>query len=234
MIATRAWPAYEGPDWRCWNEQFPVPLQAQRTRSEGWRPPIQRARPVSKVAIIYFSGYGHTARQAEAVQRGAEAAGAEVMIVRIPQDGNLPAEALDAIEAADAIVYGSPTYMGGVPWQFKRFADDSSKQWSLQLWKDKLAAGFTNSASLNGDKFSTMTYFWTLSQQHGQLWLGPGLLPSNKLASGHGDTNWAGGFGGAYAISPSDSSPDQAPFPGDLETAHVLGERVAKFADRLA
>lgn len=189
---------------------------------------------MSKIAIVYFSGYGHTVRQAEAVQRGAEGAGAEVTMIRIPQDGDLPAETLETIGTADAIVYGSPTYMGGVPWQFKRFADASSKPWFGQLWKDKLAAGFTNSASLNGDKFSTMSYFWTLSQQHGQLWVGPGILPSNKLASGGGDTNWAGGFGGAYAISPSDSTPEQAPFPGDLETARILGERVARFADRLA
>ncbi|MDQ1199057.1 flavodoxin family protein [Agrobacterium sp. SORGH_AS 787] len=189
---------------------------------------------MTKIAIVYFSGYGHTARQAEAVQRGVEGAGTEALIVRIPQDGEVPTETLEAIGSADAIIYGSPTYMGGVPWQFKRFADASSKTWFGQSWKDKLAAGFTNSASLNGDKFSTMTYFWTLSQQHGQLWVGPGLLPSNKLASTNEDTNWAGGFGGAYAISPSDSSPEQAPFAGDLETARILGERVATFAARLA
>ncbi len=44
--------------------------------------------------------------------------------------------------------------MGSVSWQFKKFADASSKAWFTMAWKDKLAAGFTNSATLNGDKFS--------------------------------------------------------------------------------
>ena len=68
------------------------------------------------------------------------------------------------LAAADAIVFGSPTYMGGVSWQFKKFADASSKPWYVQAWRNKLAAGFTNSATLNGDKFSSLQYLFTLSQ----------------------------------------------------------------------
>jgi hypothetical protein len=94
----------------------------------------------------------------------------------------------------------------------------------------KLAAGFTNSASLNGDKFSTIEYFWTLSQQHGQVWIGTGLLPANKKESGPTDVNWTAGFAGALAVSPADASPDEAPRSGDLETAKHLGKRVADFA----
>lgn len=106
--------------------------------------------------IIYYSGYGHTAKQAEAVQQGvAEVKGAQVNVYRIDKDGNLPEASLDAIAKADAVIYGSPTYMGGPAWQSKKFADASSKPWFSQAWKDKIAGGFTNSAALNGDKFST-------------------------------------------------------------------------------
>ena len=70
----------------------------------------------------------------------------------IDAEGNLPAGGWETLAAADAIVFGSPTYMGNVSWQFKSFADASSKPWYGQAWKDKLAAGFTNSASINGDK----------------------------------------------------------------------------------
>jgi NAD(P)H dehydrogenase (quinone) len=105
--------------------------------------------------------------------------------------------------------------------------------WFSSAWKDKIAAGFTNSASVNGDKFSTIAYFFTLSQQHGQIWIGTGLLPSNKKEHGPDDVNWTAGSAGALAISPSDASPDEAPRSGDLETARLLGERVAQFAVKL-
>ena len=115
----------------------------------------------------------------------------------------------------------SPTYMGGPAWQFKKFADASSRPWLSQAWRDKVAAGFSNSASVNGDKFSTIEYFWTLSQQHGQIWIGTVLLPSNTKAHGPADVNWAAGFGGTIAVSPSDASPEEAPRAGDLETARA-------------
>ncbi len=189
---------------------------------------------MAKIGIVYFSGYGHTAKQAEAVREGAaEVAGTEVAVFEIGKDGNLAEGAWDALAAQDAIIYGSPTYMGGPAWQFKKFADDSSKVWFTQGWKDRLAAGFTNSASVNGDKGSTIAYLITFAQQHGQLWVGTGVMPSNTKAHGPDDVNWTGGFSGALAISPSDAAPEEAPRKGDLETARRLGARVAAFALRL-
>lgn len=189
---------------------------------------------MAKIAIVYFSGYGHTAKQADAVREGVESiSGATASVYRINEAGDLAPGVVEELSQADAIIYGSPTYMGGPAWQFKKFADESSKQWFSQDWKNKLAAGFTNSASLNGDKFSTIEYFWTLSQQHGQVWIGTGLLPANKKESGPTDVNWTAGFAGALAVSPADASPDEAPRSGDLETAKHLGRRVADFAARL-
>lgn len=186
---------------------------------------------MTKVAIVYFSGYGHTARQAEAVKQGAASvAGVSVTDFRINENGDLPEGAWESLAQQDAIVFGSPTYMGGPAWQFKKFADASSKPWFTQAWKDKIAAGFTNSASTNGDKFSTISYFFTLSQQHGQIWIGTGLMPANTKANGPDDVNWTAGFAGALAISPSDASADEAPRKGDLETARLLGKRVAEFS----
>jgi len=186
---------------------------------------------MAKVAIIFFSGYGHTAKQAEAVIAGAQGVnGTEVNSIQIPADGNLDDSVWDTLAAADAIVFGSPTYMGGPAWQFKKFADESSKPWFALAWKDKIAGGFTNSASVNGDKSSTLNYFFTLSQQHGQIWLGTGLLPSNTKAHGPEDVNWTAGSSGAMAISPSDASPEEAPRTGDLETARLYGARIAEYA----
>ncbi|MDR3518202.1 MAG: flavodoxin family protein [Azospirillaceae bacterium] len=186
---------------------------------------------MAKIAIVYFSGYQHTRKQAEAVHQGAvDVAGTEATLLAIDAEGNLPAEAWDTLAAADAIIYGSPTYMGGPAWQFKKFADASSKAWFTQEWKDKIAAGFTNSASLNGDKSATIIYLITLAMQHSQIWIGTGLMPSNKKDAQRNDVNYLGGFSGALAQSPSDSSPDEAPGPGDLETARLLGQRVTEYA----
>lgn len=183
-----------------------------------------------KIAIVYFSGYGHTKKQAEAVHHGAASVnGATVSVFEVNKDGGLADGSWEALAAQDAIIYGSPTYMGGPAWQFKKFADDSSKSWFTAAWKDKIAAGFTNSASVNGDKFSTIMYFFTLSQQHGQIWVGTGLFPANKKENGPNDVNWTAGFAGALAVSPSDASPDEAPRAGDLETAKLLGKRVAEY-----
>ncbi len=179
---------------------------------------------MAKVIVVYHSGYGHTQRMAEAV-----AAGAGATLLPIDAAGNLPADGWDTLNAADAIIMGSPTYMGSVSWQFKKFADESSKPWFTQQWQDKVFAGFTNSASLSGDKLSTLHYMFTLAMQHSAIWVGTGLMPSNTKAAQRNDVNYIGSFSGAMAQSPSDSSPDEMP-PGDLETARLFGKRVAEVA----
>ena len=182
---------------------------------------------MAKTVIVYHSGYGHTTRMAEAV---AEGAGAE--LIAIDAEGNLPAGGWESLQAADAIIFGSPTYMGTVSWQFKKFADASSKQWFTQQWKDKLFAGFTNSATMNGDKHSTLHYLFTLAMQHSGIWVGTGLMPSNSKAAQRNDINYVGSFVGAMAQSPSDSSPAEM-LEGDLETAKLFGKRVADTAAKI-
>jgi len=185
---------------------------------------------MASIAIVYHSGYGHTQRQAQAV---AEGAGANARLIAIDAEGNLSDADWQAVGAADAIVFGSPTYMGGPSWQFKKFADASSKAWFTQAWKNKLFAGFTNSASTNGDKASTLSYFTTLAMQHGGLWVGTGMMPSNAKAATRNDVNWIGSSAGAMAVSPSDASVAEM-LPGDLETARQFGKRVADVAAKWA
>ncbi len=179
-----------------------------------------------KVVVIYHSGYGHTQRMAQAVAEGADAE-----LVAIDADGNLPEGGWETLDAADALIMGSPTYMGSVSWQFKKFADASSRTWYAQAWKDKLFAGFTNSASMDGDKMSTLNYLFTLAMQHGGIWVSQGVLPSNSKAAQRNDTNYLGAYSGAMAQSPSDAGASEM-FPGDLETARNFGRRVADVAGR--
>jgi multimeric flavodoxin WrbA len=181
---------------------------------------------MANVVVVYHSGYGHTQRLAQAVAEGAGAP-----LIAIDAEGNLPDGAWDQLAQADAIVFGSPTYMGGPSWQFKKFADASSKPWFGQAWKDKMFAGFTNSASMNGDKFSTLTYFFTLAMQHGGVWVGNGMMPSNAKAAQRNDINYLGTFSGAVSQSPADASVQEM-LPGDLETGKQFGKRVAAAAAR--
>ena len=183
---------------------------------------------MAQIAVVYHSGYGHTQRLAQAV---AEGAGAQ--LVAIDAEGNLPEGGWETLAAASAIIFGSPTYMAGPSWQFKKFADASSKPWFSQAWKDKLFAGFTNSASTNGDKQVTLDYLFHLAMQHGGIWVGNGMLPANAKASTRNDLNWIGAYSGAMAQSPSDASAAEM-LPGDLDTGKRLGQRVAQIAAKLS
>jgi multimeric flavodoxin WrbA len=183
---------------------------------------------MSKIVIVYHSGYGHTKKIAEAVASTSGAA-----LLAIDAEGNLPDGGWEQLAAASMIVFGAPTYMGAASWQFKKFADASSKPWFTQVWKDKLAAGFTNSATLNGDKLSTLNYFFTLSQQHGMLWVGTGMHPKNAKAHTRDDINNLGGYSGLITATPSDASVDEM-VPGDIATAKAFGQRLAEATAKLA
>ena len=177
---------------------------------------------MSNIVIVYHSGYGHTQKVAEAVAQGSGGT-----LLAIDAEGNLPEGGWEQLQAARAIVFGTPTYMGGPSWQFKKFADASSKPWFGQAWKNKLAAAFTNSASMNGDKLSTLHYLFTLSQQHSMLWVGTGMMPSNSKAATRDDINYVGSFSGLMTATPSDASVDEM-VPGDIATAKAFGARVAE------
>jgi multimeric flavodoxin WrbA len=99
----------------------------------------------------------------------------------------------------------------------------------VQAWKDKLAAGFTNSAGLNGDKLATLNSLFGLAMQHGMIWVSQGLMPSNSKATTRSDINNLVSYSGAMAQSPSDAGAEAIP-SGDLDTARLFGQRVADVA----
>ena len=188
--------------------------------------PVPRHPMSSSIVIVFHSGYGHTAKVAEAI---AETSGAALL--PISAEGSLPEGGWEQLAAAKLIVFGSPTYMGSVSWQFKKFADASSKPWFGQAWKDKLFAGFTNSASMNGDKHSTLHYLMTLAMQHGGLWVGTGMMPSNNKAATRDSLNYLASSAGLMTATPSDASVSEM-VPGDMATAMAFGERLKAVVGR--
>ncbi|HEX4847446.1 MAG TPA: flavodoxin family protein [Novosphingobium sp.] len=182
---------------------------------------------MAQTVVIYHSGYGHTKVVAEAV-----AAGAQGQLIAISPEGDISEDDWAALDAADAIVFGAPTYMGSASWQFKKFSDATSKRWFTRDWADKVFGGFTNSASPSGDKQVTLIQMQTLASQHGGIWVSLGLAPSNHKAATAADVNNLGGSVGLLVRSPSDASVDEV-HSGDLETARLYGTRVAGIAARL-
>lgn len=184
------------------------------------------SRPIQKIAIVYHSGYGHTQRQAEAVAAGArQVAGAQIALIPVAE-----AEArIEELNAADAIIFGAPTYLGSASAAFKGFMEYSAKIWFAQGWKDKLAAGFTTSGSQSGDKLGTLSQLSIFAAQHGMIWVGLDLLPGNNTSKGSvDDLNRLGSWLGAMAQANGDEGPDVAPISSDLATASHLGKRVAQ------
>lgn len=184
--------------------------------------------PTIHVAIAYHSGFGHTARQAEAVARGAASvSGVEAELHSVAE---LSDELWAALDRADAIIFGAPTYMGSPSAVFKAFAEGTSKIFADNMrWKDKIAAGFTNSQTINGDKLNTLVDFVILAAQHGMHWVNLGLYAGWDSSTGSiEDRNRLGSWLGAMAQSNVDASPEIAPPMSDLETAEALGHRVAQ------
>lgn len=188
---------------------------------------------MTTISIIYFSGSGHTTKLAEAVTKGAASvADVQTNLIAITGDdivkGRYKNDAVFAqLDASDAIIFGSATYMGGPAAQFKAFADATGAKWFTSAWRDKLASGFSVSSSPSGDKFSTLQYFHTLAMQHGMIWVGLGEMPMQPNG-----VNRLGGFSGAIAQA-GQESPDVAPNAADKLTGELLGKRVATLAAKL-
>lgn len=182
------------------------------------------------VGIVYFSNTGVTGRLILAAKKKVEALGHQVVIHQIIGkeivEGRFDNETLmESLHKCNAIIFGSPTYMGNVSAQFKAFADATSDFWQTQTWAGKVAAGITSGSGLNGDQSSTLQYFTTLASQHGMIWVG---LDAPFSDSDKG-VNRLGCHLGVVACSP-DGSVNEV----DIKSAGYLAHRVVSIANRLA
>ncbi len=170
------------------------------------------------VVVVFHSGYGHTEQVAEHIQMG-------IQTVAGVQAHLMPVAGVnwDVLANADAIIFGAPTYMGSVSAAFKQFMDDSSKVWFRMGWLDKLAAGFTNSGALNGDKQVALQQLQTFACQHGMLWLS---FPDQPTGIGAEDINRLGSHSGLMTQS-DNMEPELTPPAGDRRTAELFGAHIA-------
>jgi len=182
------------------------------------------------VGVAYTSGYGHTRELANAVAQGVTSVPDTLVemidVAAITDDG------WRILDRCDAIIFGSPTYMGSASGAFHTFAEATSVRWMTRAWQDKIAAGFTNSGSMSGDKLHTLQYFSMLAAQHGMHWISLGLMPGwNTTTASEDDHNRLGFYLGAGAQTWNDQGPE-AVHGADIATAHHLGQRVATHTSR--
>lgn len=175
----------------------------------------------TKIAIVYHSGYGHTKMVAEHIAIGAAQAYTEVSLLNVEE----AAQQHQILLTADAIVWGSPTYFGNVSAEFKKFMESTSSIWGKQLFKDKLAAGFTNSSTTNGDKLHTLISLALFAAQHGMLWVPLGILPEYD-SNGH-QTTQPNGMASYLGLMTLSSASHDFQAPQDLYTATLFGQRIA-------
>lgn len=182
------------------------------------------------VAVAYHSGWGHTATLAEAVADGARQSGATATVLAVDA---LTEAHWTLLDEADAIVFGSPTYMGNVSAGFQTFAEATSRRCVRGDWRDKVAAGFTNSGGKSGDKLHALTSLVVLAAQHHMHWVNLGLGPGwNSTTASEHDLNRLGFFLGAGAQTDVDAGADHV-HGADLLTCRHLGLRVAEVTAQL-
>lgn len=175
------------------------------------------------ICIPYYSGAGHTALLANAMADGA--GGARVIDVT-----RITAADWDALDAAQVIAFGSPTYMGSTAARFDQFLEEASgPRWDAGRWRDKLAGGFTVAVHASGDKGVTLQRMQTYAAQMGMIWVGQAEIgaPVNPDRVG---INCDGAWTGLMATG-AGSAPARLE-PGDLETARLYGARLAMAAHR--
>ncbi len=181
---------------------------------------------MANVAITYFSGRGHTRKIATTI---ADALGDQDCDARLIDVTQISTTDWQAMGAADAILFGAPTYMGSVATEFKSFMDQTSEIWSAQGWADKLAGGFTVATFPGGDKLAALMQMNIFAMQHGMVWIGQDQVgaPVNRDEPG---INESGVWLGMAATTVRDKT--QLISEGDVETARRFGQRIARAVRR--
>lgn len=191
------------------------------------------------VSIVYYTNSGHTGALAEAVARGASSVdGVQTHLLPILPEHVVNGryrnpELFAVLDSSDAIIFGTPTFMGSVAAVFKAFMEATFPLWFEQRWKDKIASGFSNSASQSGDKLSSLIQLAVFAAQLSMLWVAVGDPPGNNWSGGTvNDVNRLGSWLGVMGQSNGDQGPELAPSEGDRLTAERHGCRVARIARR--
>jgi NAD(P)H dehydrogenase (quinone) len=173
-------------------------------------------------SIVYHSNHGHTEQVAKLLAASMRSDDSKVHLIHVSE----VSENWQLLHDSDTIVFGCPTLFGNVSAKFKEFMEETGAFWYKQLWKNKLAAAFTVSSTVCGDKLNTLQSIAAFAAQHSMHWINLGILPrflNNEQTDGQ--NRLASYFG---LMMQSDNSKEYvAPFnPGDLLTLELFDRRI--------
>lgn len=133
------------------------------------------------------------------------------------------------LSESDGIIFGCPTFMGGVSAEFKKFMESSSIYFSSQKWKNKFATGYTCSSAASGDKLGTLLQMFLFAAQHGMHWVNLGLGNAGNvyLEDDSENLNRLGCWMGAMLQVKSNTIGGENVPLSDLKTAEYLANRLA-------
>ena len=200
---------------------------------------------MANVAVIYYSSTGHVHQLADAVAEGAEEAGNEVRLRRVPelapeevirsQDawhehavaerGVVEEATLDDLEWADGYAFGTPTRYGTPAAQLKQFIDTTGPLWAAGKLADKPATAFTSAQNRHGGQESTILALNNVFYHWGAVIVAPGYTDPMLYGSG----------GNPYGTSYVSGQDIAKELPAEiLEAARYQGRRLGEFTVRLA
>ncbi|THC89908.1 hypothetical protein EYZ11_010640 [Aspergillus tanneri] len=169
-----------------------------------------------KIAIVYYSMYGHILKLAEAEKKGIEAAGGTADVYQIaetlsdevlakmsaPPKANYPTATHETLLEYDAVLFGIPTRYGNFPAQWKTFWDRTGGIWASGGYWGKYAGLFVSTATLGGGQESTALASMSTLTHHGFIYVPLGYKPVFSLLSNleevHGGSAWGAG---TFAVS---------------------------------
>ncbi|APF36936.1 NAD(P)H:quinone oxidoreductase [Chelatococcus daeguensis] len=197
---------------------------------------------MTKVLVLYYSSYGHIEQMAQAVAEGARAAGAEVVVKRVPElvpaevaknagfklDQPAPVATVEELADYDAIIFGTPTRFGNMTAQMRNFLDQTGGLWAKGALIGKVGSVFTSSATQHGGQESTILTFIPTLMHHGMVVVG---LPYSFAGQSGLDEIKGGSPYGASTIAAADGS--RQPSAVELEGARFQGRHVAGIAAKL-
>ncbi|QRW00784.1 NAD(P)H:quinone oxidoreductase, type IV [Ceratobasidium sp. AG-Ba] len=193
---------------------------------------------VVKIAVIFYSLYGHIATLAQQVKKGIESEGVEVTLFQVPEtltpeiltklgapprNTEIPTITPDDLKNFDGFAFGIPTRYGRAAAQISSFFDATGGLWFTQALSKKFATVFVSTGSQNGGQETTALTTMPFFAHHGIIYVPLGYKAPQL---GGLDGIRGGGPFGAGTIAAGDGS--RQPSETELEVAEIHGKHFAE------
>ncbi|CAM5597759.1 NAD(P)H:quinone oxidoreductase [Mycolicibacterium aubagnense] len=197
---------------------------------------------MAKVLVLYYSSWGHMEQMAKAAAEGAQEAGADVTIKRVPElvpeavakaaYYKLDQEAAIAdpleLENYDAIILGTATRYGAMAAQMKNFLDQTGPLWARGALLNKVGSVMVSTATQHGGAELALINAQVVMQHHGMI-----IVPLSYAYQGQMGNDVVRG-GAPYGMTTTaDGDGSRQPSAQELEGARFQGKRVAEITAKL-